>query len=93
MRAFRKYHRTLAIVLALPLFVTLLTGMAATIVSDWSIDMGISRSLLLKIHNGEIFNLRAIYPILNGVGLLGLIVTGLSMSSVFRQKDPRPRQS
>ena len=93
MRAFRKYHRTLAIVLALPLFVTLLTGMAATIVSDWSIDIGIPRSLLLKIHNGEIFNLGAIYPILNGVGLLGLIVTGLSMSGLFRQKDSRSRPS
>lgn len=93
MRAFRKYHRTLAIILALPLFVTLLTGMAATIVAQWSIDVGISRSLLLKIHNGDIFNLAGIYPILDGVGLLGLIVTGVSMSGVFRKKASKSGQS
>jgi len=93
MRAFRKYHRTLAIILALPLFVTLLTGMAVTLVGAWSIDIGIPRSLLLKIHNGDIFNLSEIYPLLNGSGLLGLIVTGVSMSGIFRKKAPRSRQS
>ena len=86
MRSFRKYHRTLAIILALPLAVTLLTGIAATLVGEWSANIGVPRSLLLSIHRGEILGLQGIYPILNGLGLLGLLVTGLSMTSLFGKK-------
>lgn len=93
MREFRKYHRTLAIILALPLAVTLLTGMAATMVGEWSVNIGITRSLLLSIHRGEIFGLEGIYPILNGLGLLGLLVTGLSMSGLFGRKKSQPKQN
>ena len=83
-RIFRKYHRLLAIVLFLPLFVTVLTGMAATVLEEWSLNLGISRSLLLKIHTGEILHLQAIYPVLDGLGLIGLLITGISMSGLFR---------
>ncbi|PMB48969.1 peptidase [Fischerella thermalis CCMEE 5205] len=92
MRSFRKYHRTLAIILALPLFVTLLTGIAATLVGEWSANIGVPRSFLLSIHRGEIFGLQGIYPILNGLGLLGLLVTGLSMTSLFGRKKSKPKQ-
>ncbi|MER3494326.1 MAG: peptidase [Mastigocladus sp. ERB_26_2] len=92
MRSFRKYHRTLAIILALPLFVTLLTGIAATLVGEWSANIGVPRSLLLSIHRGEIFGLQGIYPILNGLGLLGLLATGLSMTSLFGRKKSKPKQ-
>ncbi|UBF27516.1 hypothetical protein K9N68_06125 [Kovacikia minuta CCNUW1] len=34
-RLFRKYHRWIAIVLCLPLFITVLTGMAYTIADEW----------------------------------------------------------
>lgn len=87
-RAFRKYHRILAIIIALPLSLTVLTGMIATIVREWPIETGIPASLLLKIHTGEIFHLEAIYPILNGLGIIGLLVTGLSMSSLFSKRTP-----
>lgn len=92
MRSFRKYHRTLAIILALPLFVTLLTGIAATLVGEWSANFEASRSLLLSIHRGEIFGLQRIYSILNGLGLLGLLVTGLSMTSLFNKKRSKLKQ-
>ncbi len=82
-RTFRKYHRILALIVALPVTLTVLTGMAATIVREWPIATGISSSMLMKIHTGEIFHLEAIYPILNGLGLIGLLVTGLSMSGLF----------
>ncbi len=85
MRSFRKYHRTLSIILALPLLLTIITGMAATMVSEWGLQFGVSRSLLLHIHSGEIFGLEAIYPILDGLGLLGLLVTGLTMTGLFRR--------
>lgn len=88
-KVFRKYHRILAIIVFLPITLTVLTGMAATMGREWPISTGISSRLLLKIHTGEIFNLQAIYPILNGLGMLGLLVTGLSMSGLFgRRKQP-----
>lgn len=84
-RTFRKYHRQIAIIISLPLFVTVITGMAVTVVREWSfINTGIPSRFLLQIHTGEIFHLAAIYPILNGLGLIGLLVTGLSMSGLFR---------
>ena len=88
-KAFRKYHRILAIIVTLPLTLTVLTGMLTTIVKEWPINTEISARLLLKIHTGEIFNLQASYPILNGLGMISLLVTGLSMSGLFgRRKQP-----
>jgi hypothetical protein len=88
-KVFRKYHRILAIIIALPLTLTVLTGMLTTVVKEWPINTEISARLLLKVHTGEIFNLQAIYPILNGLGIIGLLVTGLSMSGLFgRRKQP-----
>ncbi len=88
-KAFRKYHRILAIIVALPLTLTVVTGMLTTVVKEWPINTEISARLLLQIHTGEIFNLQASYPILNGLGLIGLLVTGLSMSGLFgRRKQP-----
>ncbi|MBE9162753.1 peptidase [Tychonema sp. LEGE 06208] len=85
-KAFRKYHRILATIVFLPITLTVLTGMAATMGREWPISTGISTRLLLKIHTGEIFHLQAIYPILNGLGMLGLLVTGLSMSGLFGRR-------
>jgi hypothetical protein len=89
-RAFRKYHRVLATILCLPLALTVLTGMATTMVGEWSLNLGLSRGLLLGLHSGEIFHLQGIYPILNGLGLIGLLVTGMSMTSLFKAKKVRP---
>jgi len=88
-RAFRKYHRILGLIVALPIALTVLTGMVIAIVREWSLAIEISSRFLLKIHTGEIFHLQAIYPILNCLGMIGLLVTGLSMSGVFgRKKQP-----
>jgi uncharacterized membrane protein len=93
-RAFRKYHRTIALIISLPLIATVLTGMLVTVVSEWSfINTGIPSRVLLQIHTGEIFHLQAIYPILNGIGLIGLLVTGLSMSGIFRSKNKQHTQN
>ncbi|WP_017316950.1 hypothetical protein [Mastigocladopsis repens] len=92
-RAFRKYHRTLAIIISLPLAFTVFTGTAVTIVGEWGINIGLSRSLLLDIHTGEIFHLQAIYPILHGLGLMGLLVTGLSMSGLFGKKTQQTKRN
>lgn len=84
-RAFRKYHRQIAIILCLPLFLTVLTGMGYTIVGEW-FGPGEFSGLLLQIHTMEILRLGKIYPILNGLGLIGLLITGLSMTGLFRKR-------
>lgn len=85
-RAFRKYHRMLALILCLPIALTVITGMLVTVVREWSfLNLGLSSNFLLRIHTGEIFHLEAIYPILDGLGLIGMIVTGLSMSGMFNK--------
>jgi hypothetical protein len=88
-RIFRKYHRSLALIVALPLILTTITGMLVTVVAEWKINFGISRSFLLSLHNGELFHLEGIYPILNGLGLLVMLITGLTMTPLFRNKPPR----
>ncbi|MBN3927201.1 peptidase [Nostoc sp. NMS4] len=85
-RSFRKYHRILGIILSVPLVLTVLTGMLTTFVREWSVSIGVPASFLLSIHTGEIFHLQGIYPILNGLGLLGLLATGLNMSGLFGKK-------
>jgi hypothetical protein len=90
-RLFRQYHRKIAIVLCLPLLLTVLTGMGYTMVGEWSLNLGVSRVFLMKLHTGEILHLQGIYPILNGIGLIGLLVTGLSMSKLFKRRvTPEP---
>jgi hypothetical protein len=89
-RSFRKYHRFIAPILFLPLALTVLTGMAITMEGEWSLKFGLPRRLLLGLHTGEIFHLQAIYPILNGIGVIGLLVTGVSMTGLFNRKKVKP---
>ncbi|MBD2518680.1 peptidase [Nostoc sp. FACHB-973] len=84
-RMFRRYHRQIAIVLCLPLFLTVLTGMSFTIAHEWlhQDDLG---EFLLRLHTLEILHLEKIYPLLNGLGLVGLLITGISMTGLFRTR-------
>jgi hypothetical protein len=84
-RIFRKYHRTLAIILCLPLLVTILTGVGYSIFDEW-LEQEQFAGLLLKIHTMEILHLEKIYPLLNGLGLVGLLITELTMTGLFRQQ-------
>ncbi|MBD2208259.1 peptidase [Nostoc linckia FACHB-104] len=88
-RMFRKYHRQIAIALCIPLFLTVITGMGYTIADEW-FHQGELGEFLLRIHTFEILRLGKIYPILNGLGLVGLLITGLSMTGLFRK---RPEQN
>lgn len=87
-RTFRKYHRTLAIILCLPLILTVLSGMGYIIFDDWFGQEDIAH-FLMEIHTFEFLGLEKIYPVLNGLGLIGLLVTGLTMSSLFRKRPQR----
>lgn len=91
-RSVRKYHRIVAPIIALPLALTILTGMLTTVVQEWPINIGLTSSLILSIHTGEIFHLQAIYPILNGLGLIIMLVTGISMSGLLGKKKREGQQ-
>mgnify|MGYP001801733507 CR=1 FL=1 len=75
----RQLHRALVPFLLVPLLITLVTGtlfqMAA--VSDKANDF----LWLLELHRGKFgrINLEWIYPILNELGLLTMVITGLLM--------------
>ncbi|GAB4540358.1 MAG: hypothetical protein Tsb0014_31510 [Pleurocapsa sp.] len=91
-RLFRKYHRTLAIILSLPILLTIITGIGYSIFDEW-FEQGELGELMLQIHTMEILHLEKIYPLLNGLGLIGLLITGLSMTSLFRKQPLSHRTS
>jgi len=84
-RTFRKYHRSLAIILFLPLILTILTGVGYTIFDEWFGQDKIGE-FLLGVHTFEFLGLQKIYPLLNGLGLIGLLITGLTMTGLFKKQ-------
>lgn len=83
-RLFRKYHRWLAIAFALPLLLSTVTGIAFPIAK--SLQQREVARFLIHLHTLETFGLDGVFPIINGIGLLGLSITGLYMTSLFRQR-------
>ncbi|WP_008317777.1 hypothetical protein [Leptolyngbya sp. PCC 6406] len=75
----RQLHRALAPMMVVPLLITLLTG----ILFQTAIAAGRSGDFLwlLEFHRGHFgpLNLQSIYPYLNGLGLLVMVVTGMVM--------------
>jgi uncharacterized iron-regulated membrane protein len=88
-RLFRKYHRWLAIVCALPLLLTVITGMTFPIAK--ALDRRELAGFLIHLHTLETFGLEGFFPIVNGLGLLGLLVTGIYMTNLFRQRRAADR--
>lgn len=86
---FRKYHRLMATLFCLPLLFTALTGMSIAIADTWLHQEELA-AFLMAVHTFQIFKLDAILPVLNGLGLLGLGTTGLSMTGVFaKRRQPK----
>ena len=90
----RKIHRFIAPILFLPLLLTTVTGVTYRLGRSW---FGMSKDfakVFLDIHQGAFLgaDLRSFYVLLNGLGLVGLIVTGIVMSGVFGKKRRRPAQ-
>lgn len=86
---FRTIHRKIAPVVFLPLTITAFTGICFYIFTNW---FGLSEEkgeFLLEIHQGEYLGdqLRPIYVLLVGLGLLGMIITGLIMNPLFKHKS------
>lgn len=87
----RQLHRALVPFMVGPLLLTLLTGMSFQFaaMSDRASDF----IWLLDLHRGKfgVVNLEFVYPILNALGLLTLVITGGAMwfQSLSRRRGSR----
>ena len=85
----RKYHRLIATLFCLPLLFTALTGISVAIADTWLHQEELA-AFLMTVHTFQIFKLDAILLVLNGLGLIGLVATGLSMTGLFaKHRQPR----
>jgi hypothetical protein len=82
-----KLHRSIAPVVVLPLLLTAITGVIYQI-TDLS---GHEARWLLGLHKGNFgaLKLEAIYPFLNGLGLLAMLATGTAMLLKARRHPRR----
>lgn len=77
----RKFHAAVAPLVLLPLLITVSTGVAYRLGKSW---LGLPRDqvhFLMVIHEGEYLgpDLEPIYVLLNGLGLLWMLITGGGM--------------
>jgi uncharacterized iron-regulated membrane protein len=88
-RRWRSLHRAIAPIMAIPLIITVLTGVGFQL----AIAAGRARDFhwMMEFHRGHFgpLNLASIYPYLNGLGLLVLVVTGVMM---WLQQRPKQRR-
>jgi hypothetical protein len=78
LRQLRQLHQTVAPIVLLPLLVTVFTGVTYRVGKSW---LGWSRDQvhwLMVVHEGEYLGqtLEPVYVLLNGLGLLWMLVTG-----------------
>jgi hypothetical protein len=90
----RKLHRFIAPILFLPLLLTTITGVIYRVGRSW---FGMSKELgklFLDIHQGAFLgaDLKTFYVLLDGLGLVALILTGMIMSGIFFKKRRRSVQ-
>ncbi|VXD13537.1 PepSY-associated TM helix [Planktothrix serta PCC 8927] len=92
---FRKFHRKIAPIVFIPLFLTALTGIVYRLGRTW---MGMSEEkgeIMMYIHQGEFLGkpLVPIYVLSVGLGLIAMIVTGLAMVQLAQQKRKNPSKN
>ncbi|MGF1512353.1 MAG: PepSY domain-containing protein [Elainellaceae cyanobacterium] len=80
-RRFRSLHKFVAPIVMLPLVVTIFTGVSYRLSKDWFGWTRDQAHWLMVIHEGEYLGerLKSVYVLLNGLGLLWMLVTGGTM--------------
>lgn len=94
LRQFRKLHQTVAPIVLLPLLITVLSGVTYRLGKSW---LGLSRDQvhwLMVLHEGEYLGqaLEPLYVLLNGLGLLWMLITGSVMVGQNLTRSPWFRQ-
>jgi len=79
---FRKLHRQVAPIIFIPLLLSALTGVAYRLAESWFGIEGDAAEIFMVIHQGSYLGkeLRPFYVLLLASGVIGLIVTGLTMT-------------
>ncbi|MEB3212671.1 MAG: PepSY domain-containing protein, partial [Leptolyngbyaceae bacterium] len=85
----RWVHRLVGAIACLPLLVSAVTGIAYRLGNAW---FGLSQSqasLLMTLHEGRYLGntLKPLYVLSVGIGLVVLLITGIQMTGMFRQKE------
>lgn len=88
----RLLHGVMAPVFFLPLLVSAATGIIYRLGSAWFGLSDQQAKFFLDVHEGKFLgsSLRVVYILFIGLGLLALLVTGIQMTSIFRNRAPRP---
>ncbi|KKJ01544.1 PepSY domain-containing protein [Prochlorothrix hollandica] len=89
----RSVHRFVAPIALLPLGVSAITGIAYRLGKAWFNLPPEQTSFLLRLHQGTYLgsSLRPFYVLLVGSGLVGLLITGIQLTPLFRKrKVPAP---
>jgi uncharacterized iron-regulated membrane protein len=84
----RNSHRQIGAILFIPFLVTAVTGSIFRISTTW-LQIPYDRvAFLINLHQGEFSGkfLHPIYVLLLGTGLIFMLVTGINMTNIFRQK-------
>ncbi|MEA5468675.1 PepSY domain-containing protein [Spirulina sp. 06S082] len=89
-RDLRKWHRKLAPIVFLPLFITALTGVVYRIARSWFGASDQVGEFLMTIHQGAWLgkDLRVFYVLLNGLGVFAMLLTGIMMARLWRSSPP-----
>lgn len=84
---FRRFHRFLVPITFIPLILSAVTGVGYRLGKAWFGLPNDQVAFLLKIHQGSYLGptFRAFYVLLLGLGLIGLLITGLQMTNIFRK--------
>ncbi|MBJ7901293.1 MAG: PepSY domain-containing protein [Cyanobacteria bacterium RI_101] len=86
----RSVHGLFALIFFLPLFISAVTGVMFRISRAW---LGLSEEqaeIFMEIHQGSYLgsSLRVVYVLLIGLGLLGILITGIQMTGIFPKRTP-----
>ncbi|MEG4850389.1 PepSY domain-containing protein [Microcoleus sp. B5-D4] len=90
---FRKLHRQVAPIIFIPLLLSALTGVTYRLAQSWFGIEDDAAEIFMVIHQGSYLGkeLRPFYVLLLALGVIGLIVTGLTMTKFFgRARPERP---
>lgn len=87
----RLVHRILALIIFLPLIASALTGIIYRVGKSWFGMSNQQAAIFLRIHQGTYLGSfgRNIYVLVVGVGLVTMLITGINLTGIFRQRQPR----
>ncbi len=90
---FRKHHRKIAIIVSFPLILIALTGLLSPVLEALNFN-GVAE-WVRQVHSGKILlgSAYLIYTSLTALGLLWLLLTGLSMLRLFGRSANNNKQS